>query len=139
MESFTFSYSIHLDDLDYSGIVGNANWLIILERARIEMLEQIGFSFSKMMQLKIGGVVAEAVIKFQKPAVFGDQLTVTISPHDPFKYGGILQYDIYNQKGAHCLFADIKIIFINSSGRPEIMPTEISDKLFKDSVAKEGT
>ncbi len=130
MEHFTFNYPVRLDDLDYMGIIGNSHWLVILERARIDMLEKIDFPFSKMMKLKIGGVVAEATIKFQKPATFGDQLTVAISPHDPFKYGGFLKYDIHNQQGAPCLFADLKMIFVNSEGKPTTIPPEISDRLF---------
>jgi len=54
MEDYNFSYKVRLDDLDYMGIVGNSHWMIFLERARIDLLEQINFSFSEMKKQKIG-------------------------------------------------------------------------------------
>lgn len=54
MKTFEFTYSVRLDDLDYMGIVGNANWLTFMERARIEMLDKISFPFSEMIKQNKG-------------------------------------------------------------------------------------
>lgn len=130
MKTFTFEYPIRLDDLDYMGIVGNAEWITLLTRARIDLLEKIEFPFSEMMKQKVGGVVAELNIKFLKPAFFGDHLKIEITPDSPFKKGLKLKYSVANQKNETCLTGETKIIFVDASGRPTIMPEKIAQNLF---------
>jgi len=130
MNSYTFTYKVRLDDLDYMGIIGNSEWLIFLERARIDLLEKIGFPFSKMMKEKIGGVVAEANIKFLKPAFFDDQLNIKIMPHSPFSKGFILKYLVTNQKNVDCLSADITMVFVDPHGKSTNTPEYIKNKFF---------
>ncbi|TAK71559.1 MAG: acyl-CoA thioesterase [Gammaproteobacteria bacterium] len=134
MNVYEFSYPVRLDDLDYMGIVGNSNWLTFLERSRIDLLDKVGFPFSEMMKNKIGGVVAEANVKFLKPAFFGDTLKIKVSPHSPFKKGLLLQYIVENQKNELSLTAEIKIIFVDESGRATKMPDKISENFFGTSI-----
>ena len=37
MRKFTFDYPVRHDDLDFMAIIGNAEWITILTRARIEL------------------------------------------------------------------------------------------------------
>jgi acyl-CoA thioester hydrolase len=129
MTSYTFNYHVRLDDLDYMGIVGNSQWLIFLERARIDLLEKIGFPFSEMMKQKIGGVVAEANIRFIKPAYFNDRLTINLKPQKLFSKGFVLNYIVLNQNNFECLTADITIVFVNHCGKSIKIPEEIKNKL----------
>ena len=128
-----FEYKVKLDDLDYMQIVGNGNWMIFLERARIEMLEKIGFPFTEMKKRQIGGVVAEAAVTFKRPAEFNDALIIEITPHTPFEKGAGLKYRITNQRGHECLLADLRMVFVDATGRPTDMPAEIKEKLFTSS------
>lgn len=130
MTPFKFNYKVRLDDLDYMGIVGNGDWMIFMERARIELLEEIGFPFSEMKRRQIGGVVAEASVKYLRPAIFGDELAVEITAHSPFEKGAGLKYRITNQRGDDCLHADLRMVFVDGTGRPTTMPDEIKNKLF---------
>jgi len=130
MEEYCFKYKVRLDDLDYMGIVGNSQWMVFLERARIDLLESINFPFSEMKKQKIGGVVAEANIKFLKPAFVDDEIEINVQPHSPFSKGLILNYKIKNQHNSECLFAEIKIIFVDSTGKAIQMPDHIREKLF---------
>ncbi len=133
MKSFEFQYRVRLDDLDFMGVVGDERWLTFLQRARIELLEQIGFSYQEMTRRKIGGVVAENHIKYLRPATYGEQLTVQVTPHDPFKLGLSLSYAVRNASGVQCITSQMKLIFIDGeSGRPTRMPEEIVTALFPE-------
>ena len=125
MNSYEFTYEVRLDDLDYMNIVGNANWLIFLERTRIDLLKAIGFPFSELQKLNIGGVVAESHIKYIRPAKFEDQLTFTITPNDLFEHGFHLTYKAINQLKVVCLTANFKIVIVNQSGRPTPVPEKL--------------
>ena len=130
MNSFEFCYPVRMDDLDSMGIVGNSNWLTILERARIDMLDKIGFSLPQMTELKIGGVVAESNVKYLRPARFGDRLTVKIIGSLPVPNGGTLNYVVTNANGKPCLSAELKIVFIDHTGRSTEIPPIIHNALY---------
>lgn len=130
MKSFVFNYPVRVDDLDFMAIVGNAEWVTLLTRARMELLDKIEFPITEMIKQKVGGVVANLSIKFKKPAYYGDSLKITINPDSPFKKGLVLKYLIENQKNEECLSADVTIIFIDEKSRPVEMPEEIALRLF---------
>ncbi len=131
MEDYFFKYKVRLDDLDYMGIVGNAQWMIFLERARIDLLEKANLPFSEMKRQQIGGVVAEANIKFLKPAFFDDELEINVRPHSPFSKGLVISYKVKNQHNMDCLVADITIIFVDSNGKSIQLPENIKNKFFE--------
>lgn len=132
MQSYTFEYSIRHDDLDFMGIVGNAEWITLLTRARIDLLDRINFPLSEMIRQKIGGVVSEMSVKYLKPARFGDKIAITITPTSRFEKGLVLHYSIQNQNNNQCLSADVTMIFINHEGKPTTTPEPIAAKLFTE-------
>lgn len=128
MKDYSFTYKVRLDDLDYMGIVGNSQWLIFLERARVDLLEKINFPFSEMKKQKIGGVVAEANIKFLRATFFNDTLEINIHPHSPFSKGLILSYKVQNQNNIICLTAEITMIFVDADGKSTQIPETLRSK-----------
>jgi acyl-CoA thioester hydrolase len=127
---YNFTYQVRLDDLDYMNIVGNSQWMIFLERARIDLLEKIGFPFSEMMKMGVGGVVAEAHVKFIKPAFFNDKLTISIMPHSQFSKGFKLKYLITNQESAECLDAELTMVFVDKNGKSTLIPEPVKNVFF---------
>jgi acyl-CoA thioester hydrolase len=134
MNNYTFQYPVRHDDLDFMGIIGNAEWITILTRARIDLLDKIEYPITKMLEQKLGGVVSDMTVKYLKAAYYGDILNVEISPTSRFAKGLMMHYTVKNQKDEVCLVADVTIIFINHEGRAIEMPAEISKKLFTDWV-----
>ena len=65
-----------MDDLDYQGHVRNANWLLILQRARIDLCTDLGYPFTSMVK---DGVVAEANVKYYYPG-FNDDDILLVHP-----------------------------------------------------------
>jgi len=129
MKTFEFNYSVRLDDLDYMSIVGNANWLIFMERARIELLQKIDFPFQKMLKRKIGGVVSESNVKYLRPARFGDVLKIIITPAIESDVSTILEYDIQNSSGKSFVKANLKMVFVDETGKPTFIPEEIKARI----------
>ena len=130
MKTFTFEYPVRHDDLDFMAIIGNAEWITILTRARIDLLDSIQYPITRMIQERIGGVVSEMNVKYLNPARFGDSLKVVITPTSQFAKGLVLNYSVENQKNEVCLVAVITIIFINHEAKTVEMPEMIRQKLF---------
>ena len=123
-------YDINLDDLDYAGIVGNANWLIILQRARIKFLELLGSSMNELAANDIGGVVSEANLKYLRPAKHRDQVVVEVTPSDLTKASVSLNYTVRSNNDESLLEAHLKMVFVsNSEGRPKRIPETLRLRL----------
>ncbi|MBT3989643.1 MAG: tol-pal system-associated acyl-CoA thioesterase [Rhodospirillaceae bacterium] len=68
---------VYYEDTDSGGVVYYANYLRFAERARTEMLREIGSEHRVMKEeLGIGFVVRQCNADYQKPAFLDDQLVV---------------------------------------------------------------
>jgi YbgC/YbaW family acyl-CoA thioester hydrolase len=125
MTEFSIPYKVVLDDLDYLNHVGNAKWLTILERARIDMLEQINYPITRILEQKISVVVSEADIKYIRPAVYGDHLEIRITPINFTQYGVDLNYNVLNKKGKSIFKARVGLVCVDHSGIKTSLPSDL--------------
>src|SRR5690349_21996774 len=72
-----FALTVYFEDTDVAGIVYYANYLKFMERARSDMLRSAGIDQRSTLE-QTGGVyvVAEANIKYRRPAKLDDALQV---------------------------------------------------------------
>ena len=92
--SALFQCKVYLDDTDAQGVVYNANYLIWLERARSEWLEQKGLSHLKLREdFNCTLVLYETKINFRKSAMLGDELIV----HTELKEHNFLKFNFYQK------------------------------------------
>ena len=72
-----FALRVYFEDTDVAGIVYYANYLKFMERARSDMLRSAGIDQRSVLE-ESGGVyvVAEAQIKYRRPAKLDDALQV---------------------------------------------------------------
>lgn len=76
--TFAFPIRVYWEDTDAGGIVFYANYLKFFERARTEWLRSLGLGQWDLRE-QAGGVfvVADAVLKYLRPARLDDELIVT--------------------------------------------------------------
>jgi acyl-CoA thioester hydrolase len=67
---------VRFHELDPYGHVNHGIYLNYFEHARIERLDEVGFGLDRLRELGFALVVVEAHVKFLRPAVAGDVLTV---------------------------------------------------------------
>jgi tol-pal system-associated acyl-CoA thioesterase len=77
IEQNLFHFRVNFEDVDAGGGVYHPNYLNFLERARSQMLRNMGYSFSKMLKQGLAFVVAENYQIYKKPAFLDDELVVT--------------------------------------------------------------
>ena len=78
---FSWRTRVYWEDTDGGGVVYYANYLKFMERARTEWLRSLGHSQQEIAE-KYGFVfaVAEAQVKYRKPARLDDDLAVSCVP-----------------------------------------------------------
>lgn len=85
---------VRYSETDAQGIVNNASYLSYFEVGRVEWLRAAGFSYAEFERRGFGFVVAEAFVKYKKPARFDDELTVRTKLADVGRASLRFEYEI---------------------------------------------
>jgi len=129
---FNFNTKVYYEDTDAGGIVYYANYLKFLERARTELIYDLGLNHQKLMEdFGFQIVVSHCDIAFKKPASFEDLLVVKTSIEQLSVVKIIMKQNIYKLETInkvnkeHLLIeAKVKLACINKESRPSKMPKE---------------
>ena len=127
-----FVIRVYYEDTDIGGVVYYANYLKFMERARSEMLRELGIDQAKMLDYNdpedVSFVVKRAEIDFNRPAKFDDQLIIK---SEIIKLGGAsvtIKQDV--TKDDQILVTGlIKIAAIGEDGKAKRLPQNIKEKL----------
>jgi acyl-CoA thioester hydrolase len=122
---FTFPVTVYIEDTDALGHVFYARYLHFAERARSEWLKSLGISHQTLItnhQTMI--VVAQAFIKYHKPAVLEDQLTVDVSLISLSKASMVVEQRIF-KKLQLLTTLTIKLACICHEGKIKSIPSEL--------------
>ena len=124
----SFKTRIYYEDTDAGGRVYYANYLKYMERARTELLREIGFESGDALKTGFGFVVADLSIKFRGPAELDDEVDVQTRVKEARKVRLILEQNILNN--AKMLTESvITLSYIDSNGRPVKIPDSLLEKL----------
>lgn len=112
---------VYFEDTDAAGIVYYANYLKFAERARTDMLRDLGVSHAEMKRDGLVLVVRRCEIDYLKPAKLDDLLTVET---EAAKIGGAsvdLRQRVLRDGG---VLAELKVLVvcIGPDGRPHRIP-----------------
>ncbi|MFT6095152.1 MAG: acyl-CoA thioester hydrolase [Nonlabens sp.] len=101
-------------ETDQMGIIHHANYLIYLEQARLEWLEQLGFSYAKMEKDGVLLPVYNIDITYKKPIKLGDKITVRIKLKSLPTTKVIFDYEIVNQRDQICSTCELTLVFTDA-------------------------
>lgn len=122
--SFThrFPVRVYYEDTDAGGIVYHARYLCFAERARTELLREVGVDHKTLRDHEDGlFAVRRAVTDFLRPARLDDELIVETHPRAHRGARLDLRQDI-TRGGQLLVRIGIEIVFINSDMRPRRLP-----------------
>ena len=137
---FSIQTRVYLEDSDAQGIVYYVNYLKFMERARTELLRELGFDFQQLQKQQGHFVVHSLDVRYLKPARVDDNLQITASILKTAR-----TYVVFSQKV--CRFASgeeknlekgddllcsgtVKVACVSSdTGRPMVIP-ELVAKAF---------
>ncbi len=127
--SFKYNLKIYYEDTDAGGVVYYANYLKFFERARSEAIYELGFSnVGLKKEFGILIIVKSCKIKYVKPAVLEDKLTVLTKINEITKTSFIINQNIKKSEEL-VASADIHLVIVNSDGKPTKIPEKLKNKL----------
>ncbi|MWN04876.1 acyl-CoA thioester hydrolase [Gilliamella bombicola] len=129
MRQFNWNARVYYEDTDAGGVVYHARYLAFYERARTEILRQLGISQQTLLQEGIAFVVKKMDISYQFPARLDDMLTISSEVEQVRKASIIFKQTIFNQNKqiistASVLIACVDIIKMKPCGLPKLLVLE---------------
>ncbi len=124
----TTTIDVRFYELDPYGHVNHGVYLNYFEVARVELLERIGFGLPRMQELGFHIVVVEAHVRFHRPAVANDRLTV----HSAIGRLGRASSTWHQRlvRGEELLATNrVRAAITGSDGRPTAPPPELAEAM----------
>jgi acyl-CoA thioester hydrolase len=120
---------VYYEDTDCGGVVYYANYLRYMERGRTELLRGLGIELSAYHDKGLVFAVAEASVKYRRPARYNDLLIVATSVKEVTP-ASMAFYTEVSRGGELLVCGEVKAACVSvSSGRPARLPAEIAEAL----------
>lgn len=111
-------------DTDASGLVYHANYLAYAERARTEMLREVGITQQALLEAGNGfWAVADAIVRFRRPARLDDAIVVRSRPVDVGAATCRIEQRI-ERDGELLAEVTVTAAYLSMDGRPKRQPPE---------------
>ncbi len=120
---------VYYEDTDAAGIVYYANYLKYAERARTEMLRDLGTENARLMKTEgLGFAVRRCGVDFFKPARLDDLLSVETRLID---IGGasVVADQRVKRDNAELVRMELKLACLSLDGRPARLPAAVKTRL----------
>ena len=131
MRKFSSLYRVAYADTDKMGIVYNAVHYVIMERGRVELLRQLGYTYKQLEDNGYFLAVVESGCKYKKPIPY-DALVETITWVEVLKRKYIrFRYILRDSENPEVVFAEgfSAHVPINANWQSIPMPDELYQKL----------
>jgi len=135
MFTYISTLKVRYAETDQMGVVHHGNYAIYLELARLEWLENIGFSYKKLEGEGVMLPVYDLKFSFKQPAYFDDILTVETSLAKMPSASIVFDYKIYNTDHELITSAQSTLVFVDvKTRRPIRCPKAILERLNEESI-----
>jgi len=119
---------VYYEDTDMGGVVYYANYLKFIERARSEIVEELGVDQNAMKADGLVFVVTRVVADYLAPARLGDRLTVATDHAATSPVRWVFEQRVL--RGDQVLFqAEVTAVCMSAAGKPARLPAELRAKL----------
>lgn len=129
--SFSCKIQVRITDINYGGHLGNDSVLSIIHEARVQYLQQLGYT-----ELNLAGaglIMADAALEFKSEVFYGETITASVAAGAISKIGFDLYYKLENQEnGKSKTIAIVKtgmICFDYAKKKIMAVPEEVREKL----------
>jgi acyl-CoA thioester hydrolase len=135
---FVWPIRIYYEDTDAGGVVYYANYLRFYERARTEWLRLAGVEQDEIRQKDgILFVVRSAEVEYLRPALFNDELAVSVSLCEIRRASLKFRQEIHRmgRQGELLSTALFRVASISVAGlRPAAIPDHLMERIKKDEL-----
>ena len=123
-----YIHKVQYYETDKMGITHHSNYVRWMEEARIEFLDQIGWSYVRMEEEGIISPVLAVNCRYKHSTTFSDEISVTVKVKEFKGVRLILEYTMKNRKDDFVvLTGTTEHCFLNTQSRPINMKKEFPE------------
>lgn len=123
-ETHSFPLTVYYEDTDMAAIVYYANYLRFIERARSEIVEQMGVDQNAMRADGVVFAVTRVEADYIGSARLGDRLTVETTHYAQSPVRWVFDQEVVRD-GSVIFRAHVTAVCMTTEGRPMRLPAEI--------------
>lgn len=94
---FTTEITVRVSDLNYGGHVGNDTMLTLMQEARVQFYNALGYKDEISFEGAVGQIITDAAIQYKSESFLGDVLIFRIALGSFNKYGFDMYYIVENK------------------------------------------
>ena len=113
-----YKHYVQYYETDKMGITHHANYILWMEEARVNFLEQIGWPFAKLEASGFASPVLKLDCKYIRPTTFSDVVSITTYVEKFDRIRLTFGYEMQKEDGSVVCVATSSHCFINLEGKP---------------------
>ena len=117
MEIQPYVHNVKYYETDAMGIVHHSNYIRIMEEARIDYLNQLGYNYAELEKTGVFSPVTKVECQYKMPSTFGDDLRVTILVEEITAVRIRFRYKMVNQRSVLVCTAWSEHCFVDRAGK----------------------
>lgn len=121
-----YKHKIHYYETDKQGITHHSNYVRIMEEARVDIMERMGFGYERMEEAGIFSPVMAITCDYKRPTTFPDLIEVDVTLAEISKLKAKFAYKM-TCKGTVVCFATSTHCFLNREGRPVAIESQFPE------------
>jgi len=125
---------VRYGETDRMGYAYYGNYAEYFEVARVECLRNLGFPYKELEDEGILLPVLDYKVKYLKPALYDDELTIRTYIKDVPKVRIHFEYEVFNQAGEKLNIGETTLVFVDSKTRKPRMAPEDLVKALKEKI-----
>ena len=129
MHEFNYKLKVFYEDTDAGGVVYYANYLKFFERARTDVISNIGLSNKKLLdEYGVFIIVKSCNVEYLKPAKLEDQLEIKSSIISTSNTSFRMKQKAFRDQEL-ITDCEIHLVIVDKSGRPTKIPDILKEKI----------
>lgn len=113
----TYKHKVQYYETDKQGVTHHSNYIRIMEEARVDAMEQMGFGYERMEEAGVFSPVMGITCDYKRPTTFADTIEVEISVAEMSKLKTRFAYNMTSHDKVVCVVTSLHC-FLDRNGRP---------------------
>lgn len=115
--TLTYQHKVQYYETDKQGVTHHSNYIRIMEEARVDAMEKMGFGYERMEETGVYSPVMGVTCDYKRPTTFADIIEVEITVAELSKLKTRFAYKMTCQGKVVCLGTSLHC-FLDGTGRP---------------------
>ena len=116
-----YKHKVHYYETDKMGIVHHSNYIRWMEEARVDFLDEIGWSYAQLESVGLVSPVLSLDVEYKHSTYFGDVVSIEVVILELKMSKMKVGYRMMNEDGVIVCEAESSHGFLLSTGRPAIL------------------